>query len=57
MRDKQFEELSMKYELVSIPTDAIVDMWEDEIGLIRMTVGASPKTDQRLVFSQLKGKK
>lgn len=55
MKDKQFEELLKKYELVSIPTDAIVDMWEDELGLIRMTVGASPKTDQRLVFSQLKG--
>lgn len=54
MRDAEFEKLLKQYELISIPTDAVHDMWEDDLGLIRMTIGASPKTDQRLVFSQRK---
>lgn len=39
MRAKKFDELLSKYEFVVVPTDGVVEMWQDELGLVRMTVG------------------
>lgn len=53
MRDKKFKELLNAHELVVIPTDGILDMWQDELGLVRMTIGvgkSSQETGNMFIF-------
>lgn len=51
MKDAEFLKLIEEYDFLTMPTDAIVDMWEDGMGFVRMTVGVSAKHDIRLQFS------
>lgn len=51
-KDEEYEKLLKEYEAVTIPSDAIQEMYEDDYGLIRLAVGISPKTDIRLQFSK-----
>lgn len=51
-KDEEYEKLLKEYEAVTIPSDAIQEMYEDDYGLIRLVVGVSPKTDIRLQFSK-----
>lgn len=53
---KKLKKMCKQYELVSIPTDAIVEIWEDESSLIRITLGESPDTDYRLYFTHWREK-
>lgn len=39
MIDEKFDKILSKHEFVVIPTDNVVDMWQDELGLVRMAVG------------------
>ena len=49
--EEKLKDLCKKFELVSIPTDAILEIREDEASLIRITLGESPDTDHRLYFT------
>lgn len=46
MKDKDFEKLLKEREYVVIPTDGVFDMWQDEIGLVRMTVGIGKSSQE-----------
>lgn len=53
MIDDKLKEALSSHELVVIPTDGIIDMWQDELGLVRMTVGvgkSSQETGNMLIF-------
>lgn len=53
MIDKKFKKTLGDYEFVVIPTDGVVDMWQDELGLVRMTVGvgkSSQENGNMLIF-------
>ena len=53
MIDKKFDEILSKHEFVVIPTDGVVDMWQDELGLVRMTIGvgkSSQENGNMLIF-------
>lgn len=53
MKDKKFDEILSKHEFVVIPTDGVVDMWQDELGLVRMTIGvgkSSQENGNMLIF-------
>lgn len=54
MIDKKFEEILSKYEFVVIPTDGVMDMWQDDLGLVRMTVGVGKSNQENgnmLIFA------
>lgn len=46
MREKKFDEILSKYEFVVVPTDGVMDMWQDELGLVRMTVGVGKSAQE-----------
>ena len=53
MIDKKLKEALSNHEFVVIPTDGIVDMWQDELGLVRMTIGvgkSSQENGNMLIF-------
>ena len=53
MKPKKFDEIFSKYEFVVVPTDGVVEMWQDELGLVRMTVGvgkSSQENGNMLIF-------
>ncbi len=53
MIDEKLKEALSNHELVVIPTDGIVEMWQDELGLVRMTVGvgkSSQENGNMLIF-------
>lgn len=50
MKDTKFLKLIGEYDFLTMSTDAIVDMWEDGMGFVRITVGTSKKHDIRLQF-------
>ena len=53
MKELKFDEILSKHEFVVIPTDGVVDMWQDELGLVRMTVGvgkSSQENGNMLIF-------
>ena len=53
MIDKKLKEALSNHEFVVIPADGIVDMWQDEIGLVRMTIGvgkSSQENGNMLIF-------
>lgn len=53
MKDEKFKEALSNHEFVVIPADGIFDMWQDELGLVRMTIGvgkSSQENGNMLIF-------
>jgi hypothetical protein len=52
MIDRKFKELLGKHDLVIIPADGVVDMIQDDLGLVRMTVGVGKMSEDTGVMIQ-----
>ena len=54
MIDDKLKPQLERYEYVVIPTDGVVDMWQDELGLVRMVVGigkSAKENGNMLIFA------
>lgn len=50
INELKFEDVLKKHDYVVVPSENICEMFQDELGFVRIKVGANPKNDNMVFF-------